>query len=333
MGTILFKTWRHSFLLLATLFCGFNLCSALAFQITSVDFSPTGLFRVQHQADTNSYYVLYRGSTATNINTPVSLALGVGTSGQLSDTNLMGTAAFYRVQEVLQTQSLDLDGDGIADVYELNHPSCLDPLNPADAQMDCAGNGLTNIQVYLSQYQGLIINEVDYDQVGTDTGEFVELYNGSTNALHLIGFSLVFINGANNLEYLRTNFSGSLNPGQYLVVADNAVSVAPGAVVFRFSNTENNIQNGSPDGVVLFHVASNTILDAFSYEGPITNAVINGAPGTYNLVDGTPLATAVADSNTASGSLARLPNGSDMHNDSADWALSNNPTPGAANVP
>ncbi|MDB6121196.1 MAG: hypothetical protein JWQ71_189 [Pedosphaera sp.] len=334
MAKIIFKFQQSYSLFLVILVYWVGLCSSPAFQITSFSLNPTGPFQVQHEANTNSYYVLYRGSTLTNIDTPVSLALGAGISGQLSDTNLVGSAAFYRVQEVLKTESLDLDGDGIADIYELNHPACLHPLNPADAQMDCSGNGLTNVQVYLAQYQGLVINEVDYDNVGSpDAGEFVELYNGSTNTVSLIGFSVVLINGANNLEYLRTNLSGSLTPGQYLVVADNAVSVAPGAKVFRFSNSENNIQNGAPDGVALFHVASHTVLDAFSYEGPITSAVITNAPGTYNLVDGSPLSSSVVDSNTDNRSLARFPNGADTHDDSADWILSSNPTPGAPNVP
>jgi hypothetical protein len=334
MQTIHLRNRQNCVWLLAALFLALSLNCLPAFQITSFSLNPAGSFQVEHPTNTNSYYVLFRGPTLTDINTPVSLSLGTGTSVQLLDTNLIAPTAFYRVQEVLKTESLDVDGDGIADIYELNHPSCLNPLNPADAQMDCAGNGLTNVQVYLTQYSGLVVNEIDYDNVGTpDAGEFVELFNGSTNTLSLIGFSLVFINGANNQEYTRTNLFGSLAPGQYLVVADAAVAVAPGAKVLRFTNPDNNIQNGAPDGVVLFHVASHTLLDAFSYEGPITGAVITGAPGTYNLVDGTPFPASTADSNTDNRSLARLPNGSDQQNDFVDWSLSTNPTPGAANIP
>ncbi|EEF57824.1 lamin tail domain-containing protein [Pedosphaera parvula] len=316
---------------------GLGLCAGQAFQITSTDFAGGGHFRMEHEANTNSYYILYRGTTLTNIDTPVSMALGVGVTGQLVDTNvnlmLSNEMAFYRVLEVPLTDPMDMDGDLIDDAYELMHAPCLNPLDPTDALADCSGSGHTNLQVYLSQFNGLLINEVDYDSVGTDTGEFVEIYNGSTNTISMTGLALVFINGANNLEYRRVKLTGALTPGQYLVVADNAVTVAAGAAVIRFAGVQDNIQNGAPDGIALFHVISHTVLDSLAYEGGMTAALIDGAPGTYNFVDGTALSASVADSNTVAGSLARLPNGGDLHNDSVDWQFSSTPTPGAANVP
>ncbi|MDB6108253.1 MAG: hypothetical protein JWR69_3 [Pedosphaera sp.] len=337
MGNNFLRAGLKRFLRATAFYLGFGLCTTQAFQITSSDFDGGGRFRVQHEANTNSYYILYRGATLTNVNTLLSMALGAGATGQLTDPTIdplqSNQMAFYRVLEVPLTAPMDVDGDRIDDAYELSHPLCLNPLDPTDALVDCAGNGLTNLQVYLSQYNGLLINEVEYDEVGTDTDEFVELYNTSTNTISMTGLALVFLNGANNLEYLRVNLSGSLTPGQYLVVADNTVSVAAGAAVIRFTATQNNIQNGAPDGVALFHVISHTVLDSLAYEGGMTAAVINSAPGTYNLVDGTALSSSVADSNTTIGSIARIPNGGDMHNDNVDWQLSSTPTPGAANVP
>ena len=52
---------------------------------------------------------------------------------------------------------------------------------------------------------------------------------------------------------------------------------------------------------------------------------------TYDLVEGTPLAASVADSNTVAASLSRLPDRADTNNAAADWGLSTAPTPGAAN--
>jgi Lamin Tail Domain len=334
MGKNLLQTGWKQLLNSVVLCLGLCLQVAHGFQVTSSDFDGAGHFRVQFEANTNSYYILYRSVTVTNIDVPVSMVLGTGPSGQLMDTNVNqlqpNETVFYRVREVSQGWPLDLDGDRIDDVYEMNHASCLNPFDPGDALLDCGGNGNTNLQVYLSQYDGLVINEVDYDQIGTDTNEFVELYNSSTNSISLAGLALVFVNGANNLEYLRTNLTGVLLPGQYLVVADNAVTVAPGAVVIRFNSGQDNIQNGAPDGVVLFHVIARTPIDSLAYEGGMTAATINGVPGTFNLVDGSPLSASVADSNSLNGSIARS---ADTHNDSVDWYFSSSPTPGSANLP
>jgi len=44
---------------------------------------------------------------------------------------------------------LDSDGDRIDDVYELQRPDILDPLDPDDALLDPDGNGLTHLEEYL----------------------------------------------------------------------------------------------------------------------------------------------------------------------------------------
>jgi hypothetical protein len=109
--------------------------------------------------------------------------------------------------------------------------------------------------------------------------------------------------------------------------------IAAGARVIYFPAGDNNIQNGAPDGLALINTGALTIQDAFCYEGPMTAANINGFTGTRSLVEGTALSGTVADSNTVPGSLARLPNGTDNNNASADWSFTSTPTPGAANVP
>ena len=72
------------------------------------------------------------------------------------------------------------------------------------------------------------------------------------------------------------------------------------------------------------------LLDALSYEGGITSAVISG--NTYSLVEGTMLPTAVADSNSTAGSLSRIPDGADTNDAAADWVFTTTLTRGAANV-
>ena len=79
-------------------------------------------------------------------------------------------------------------------------------------------------------------------------------------------------------------------------------------------------------------LATMTAIDALSYEGAIASVTLPGA-GTQTLVEGTALPATRADSNTAAGSLARIPNGTDTDDAESDWAFTPNPTPGAPNVP
>jgi hypothetical protein len=155
----------------------------------------------------------------------------------------------------------------------------------------------------------LVINEVDYDQVGTDANGFVEIHNKGSAPADLAGIDLVAVNGGDNAEYDRVQLTGNLAAGGYLVVAIE-------------------LQNGAPDGLALLQGA--TLLDALSYEGAITAATIGGQ--TYNLVEGTLLPATIADSNTVDGSLIRNPNGKDSDDAASDWAFTTTVTRGAPNV-
>jgi large repetitive protein len=155
-----------------------------------------------------------------------------------------------------------------------------------------------------------VINEVDYDQVATDAGGFVELLNSGGSAVTLDGLALVLVNG-DGTEYGREPLSGSLAAGAYLAI-------------------DVDLQNGAPDGVALFDTVAGTPVDALSYEGEITNASIGGA--IFSLVEGTSLPASVADSNTIDGSLIRTPDGKDTDDAAADWAFTTTVTKGSANV-
>ena len=155
----------------------------------------------------------------------------------------------------------------------------------------------------------LMINEVDYDQVGTDANGFVEIHNAGSTAADLAGIDLVAVNGGDGAEYDRVALTGSLAAGGHVAVAIE-------------------LQNGAPDGIALLKGA--TLLDALSYEGAITAATIGGQ--TYNLVEGTALAATVVDSNTVDGSLIRNPDGKDTNDAASDWGFTTTVTRGAANV-
>ena len=181
---------------------------------------------------------------------------------------------------------------------------------------------------------GLVLNEVDYDQPGTDFDEFVEIYNGGTNNRDLVDLALIFVNGLSGFEYDRVELSDAgsvLPPGGYLVVGSASVVAAlpAGTPAVTFPSSSNNIQNGAPDGLALFDTASLTLLDALSYEGSITAAQFDFIRGTYNLVEGT--AATAQDSNSVAGSLVRFPDGTDTDQADTDWQFVPTPSPGSSN--
>jgi hypothetical protein len=157
----------------------------------------------------------------------------------------------------------------------------------------------------------LVLNEVDYDQVGADSGGFVELFNAGLGPADLEGLALVLVDGVDGREYLRRTLSGALAAGAYRVVR-----VDP--------------QNGSPDGVALYDTRYEGVIDALSYEGAIERAFIGAFA--HTLVEGTPLPADVADSNSVTGSVARNPNGSDTGDSATDWTFTTTITPGSANA-
>lgn len=157
-----------------------------------------------------------------------------------------------------------------------------------------------------------ILNELDYDQPGVDTGGFVELYNAGRGTADLGGVALVLVDGGTAAEYETIPLSGALLPGEFRVVA-----VDP--------------DNGAPDGVALFDTVDEVVLDALSYEGAIERAAIGR--GLYTLVEGTGLPASVADSDTRAGTLSRLPSGTDTDDAASDWAFTTRPTPGDVNLP
>jgi hypothetical protein len=170
-----------------------------------------------------------------------------------------------------------------------------------------------------------LINEVDYDQPGTDNAEFIELFNPGIDIVDLTNISVVLINGASNSEYGRINLSGTLAPGEYAVIAEATFTVPEGVTLFVFGGS---IQNGAPDGIAVIDTDAPALIDALSYEGEITAAIIDEFASPVNLVEGT--ATTAVD-NGADGSLSRSPNGSDTDDAATDWTFLATPTPGAAN--
>jgi predicted extracellular nuclease len=103
----------------------------------------------------------------------------------------------------------------------------------------------------------VFINEIHYDNSGTDQGEAIEVAGPA--GTDLSGWSIVLYNGSTGSSYNTTSLSGTLTDG------------CGGWGVTHVTYAVNGIQNGSPDGIALVDNGGN-VLQFLSYEGSFTAA-------------------------------------------------------------
>ena len=104
----------------------------------------------------------------------------------------------------------------------------------------------------------VFINEIHYDNAGTDAGEAIEVVG--TAGENLAGYQLVLYNGSNNQVY-RTD-----------TLAAGSAATCGGQVRFAVVHYPvDGLQNGSPDGVALVD-PQGQVVQFLSYEGTMTAA-------------------------------------------------------------
>ncbi len=132
-----------------------------------------------------------------------------------------------------------------------------------------------------AQGQKVFINELHYDNTGVDAGEGLEIAGPA--GTDLSQYDVVYYNGAGGNKYGSLRLSG--------LIDDEGTGT--GAVWFDIVG----LQNGAPDGLVLYHWLSATVVHRISYEGAFT-AVGGEAREQYlpdiNVLEGS--ATAAGDS-------------------------------------
>jgi uncharacterized protein len=165
----------------------------------------------------------------------------------------------------------------------------------------------------------LVINEVDYDQDGTDGAEFLELKNVSGSAIDLDPYTVQLVNGTGGGASVYDTIalpSASLAAGDHYVICGSAATTAN--CDLDTAPETNLIQNGSPDAIGL-RTASNELVDTLSYEGD------SGAP--YTEGSGTDVGDVDEPGDDG---LSRCPDGADTDQNADDFAF-RSITPGAAN--
>ncbi|MCI0684044.1 MAG: hypothetical protein L0Y71_18195 [Gemmataceae bacterium] len=108
---------------------------------------------------------------------------------------------------------------------------------------------------------GVFINEIHYDNVGTDVGEFVEIAGPA--GTDVSGWQVVAYNGNGGvLQGFATPNPLVIDPG---TVIDNEGGTGFGALSFLIANLE----NGAPDGIALVD-NNGVVIEFLSYEGVFT---------------------------------------------------------------
>lgn len=111
--------------------------------------------------------------------------------------------------------------------------------------------------------QNTWINEIHYDNAGTDVGEFVEVVLQNAGTFTLSNFTITLYNGSGGASY----DTKTLN--QFTVG-----STVSGYTFYYYTYPSNGIQNGSPDGIALSYQGTLVTGQFLSYEG--TFAASNG---------------------------------------------------------
>ncbi|MEO8069634.1 MAG: lamin tail domain-containing protein [Flavobacteriales bacterium] len=162
----------------------------------------------------------------------------------------------------------------------------------------------------------IVINEVDYDQTGTDALEFIELKNNGATSVPLLGLKVELINGSGNVLYQTFTLPNvNLAANDYFVICGTGSSVPN--CDFQNGVATNLIQNGAPDGIRLA-TTSNILIDQMSYEGSMSTT------------EGTAPAD-IDDGTEPQQGLSRLPDGQDSNNNSADFSM-HCTSPGLSNL-
>ncbi|RVU02348.1 hypothetical protein EOE18_17175 [Novosphingobium umbonatum] len=169
-------------------------------------------------------------------------------------TTLTGTVSFAAGQTSANIV-LGVLGDTLVEGDETLTVTLSAPTGGATlGSVTTATGTITNDDTALPQAAAIaFINEFHYDDIGTDTGEAIEI--AGTAGLNLAGWTLVLYNGNGGAAYKTIALSG--------VIADQD----SGFGTLSFAATD--IQNGSPDGIALVD-ASGTVREYISYEGVMT---------------------------------------------------------------
>ncbi len=189
--------------------------------------------------------------------------------------------------------------------------------------------GKTNTNI--TEPVNLVINELDADTPGSDTQEFLELYDGGKGNTPLDGFIVVLFNGNGDLSYNTIDLAGQITNAEGYFVMGNADVANVNMVV-----SGNTFQNGA-DAVAIYQTAAaNFPNGSVITTDNLVDALVYGTDDAQDeelivlLNEGQLQADENAAGNQAIHSLQRIPNGEGGARNTANY-VATDPTPGTEN--
>ncbi len=170
----------------------------------------------------------------------------------------------------------------------------------------------------------LTINELVYDDPGSDDNQFVELHY-NLGALDLTGYTLVHYDGSSGGDIWAIDLSTYSIAADGLFVIGSA-NIAEADLLFTDAGESDAPLTRGPDGVVLYldyGLATQTVIDAIAYEG-LGNLPVEAIEGAAS--EGT-------DDGDDATSIGRFPDGEDTDDNSIDVQQMWFATPGLPNLP
>lgn len=239
------------------------------------------------------------------------------------------TGTFPSMDDVSTQLNPGIDATGNDDLTNW----CLTPAGNTYGTVSRVGTpGAENLPCPCPEASGVVINEVDYDDAGTDDHEFVELYNPTAAPVDITGWTLAFYSENDNRQDSSIVLTGSIPAGGYFVITGSGSDVTPSDAMMTSA-----FQNGT-EAVALFDDVPGigALVDVVVYEGNFGDPDLLDSTGT------TTVGTIPTELNVSIGSdrgvgaepdlnsLARVSDGCDRMNPATDWTFGA-ATPGAAN--
>ncbi|UMB59368.1 T9SS type A sorting domain-containing protein [Lutibacter sp. A80] len=106
----------------------------------------------------------------------------------------------------------------------------------------------------------VFINEIHYDNDGTDSNEGFEISGPS--GTDLSNYTIVLYNGTNGQQYNSINLSG--------ILTDDSDGYGFKWFGLSVDGLQNGSSDGSPDGIALVNTSTSTVVQFLSYEGSFT---------------------------------------------------------------
>ncbi len=178
---------------------------------------------------------------------------------------------------------------------------------------------------HMPSVPGFVINEIDADQTGTDSAEFIEIFDGGLGNVSLDGLVVVLFNGNGDAAYDAIDLTGqSTDENGYFVIGSEDV-----ANVDLVAFSSNGLQNGA-DAVALYQgSASDFPTGTPATSENLIDAIVYGTSDAEDtaLLEALGQDTQFDENQNAAKdtqSLARVPDGTGTF-------VAQSPTPGAAN--